>query len=113
MERKQAECQCRAPSGNFFNCIVFSKLRKGRAARTSRDSRDSGGPVPPEWWLSARGWRSLGPLMTIRPAPNCRVENVVVDKSPTGVLSVMAYVNYSASLGTKMAYDVALRIVGG
>jgi hypothetical protein len=23
----QAECQCRATSGNFFNCIVFSKLR--------------------------------------------------------------------------------------
>jgi len=50
----QAECQCRATSGNFSNCIVFSKLRGDRAAWTSGDSRGSGGPVPPGWWFSAR-----------------------------------------------------------
>jgi hypothetical protein len=38
-ERVQAECQCRAPGSNFFNCIVSSKLRGDRAAWTSSDSR--------------------------------------------------------------------------
>jgi hypothetical protein len=53
-ERVQAECQCRAPGSNFFNCIVSSKLRQDRAAWTNSDSTGSGGPVPPGWWFSAR-----------------------------------------------------------
>src|ERR1035441_106512 len=52
-ERAQAECQCRATSGNSFNCIVFSKLRAGGAAWSGDNSWDSGGPVPPGWWFSA------------------------------------------------------------
>ena len=59
LKREQAACQCGAPRGNFLNCIVFSKLREGRAAWTSRDSQGSGGPVPPGWWLSARQLRRL------------------------------------------------------
>jgi hypothetical protein len=81
-ERVQAECQCRAPSCNFLNCIVFSKLGGDRAAWTSGDSWGTGGPVPPGRWFSAMGWRSLSPRVKIRPVPNCRLENVVVDKSP-------------------------------
>src|ERR1039458_2711273 len=52
---QQAACQCRATSGNSFNCIVYGMLREDRAAWTSRDSRGSGGPIPPGWWFSARG----------------------------------------------------------
>src|ERR1019366_8645963 len=61
------------------------KTRQSRFDKS--DSRGSGGPVPPRWWFSARGWRSLSPPVKVRPVLNCRLENVVVDKSPFHALT--------------------------
>src|SRR5260370_39198361 len=53
----QVDCQCRGRSEKSFNCIIHSKLKATITAWKGADSRDSGGPVPPGWWFSARGDR--------------------------------------------------------